>query len=398
MDEQNIVDNNSLVSEGLSIQERIYSEVRREYCRLFGSVPSGSISELSLLMLLCYLALHRRMGWTIYLLLSCPLSFAEMLIISTGTKSQQSPKYFRLIKKTLETTLELRQRFPIALTTLTSFIALDSFPHEDSLYPIVLSNLIDNRRDNLDLTQTDNYTAKAQSVFCTMSNFQDSIDPVDLVLRAFKHVTTENIDLEATKSRLEISREEIDFSRGNWLASERFVVARLLKQRIIQEGVDAWYRSQPELIGELLSRIVFDLDLHREHYCLEYGSVKDALYTITKKDDLYNDHFKPHLLNLVRNYGEGNEQSIEFAFRYLSEREEEELIEIVKEADKLGEEHPHDLAVGSAVRRLQETYPDRFPEKQYVEYRKRRDELKREGFCTDREELLKAVFGKGYTS
>lgn len=398
MDEQNIVDNNSLVSEGLSIQEEIYSEVRREYCRLFGSVPSGNISELSHLMLTVYLDLHTRLGWELCLFLLCPLSFATMLIASTRAKSQQSPKYFKLIKITLETTLELRQRFPTTFDIFASSIPIDFFPRRDNSYSTKLSNLTDNSQDNLDLTKTDQYTAKAQSVFYTMSNFPNSIDTVDLVLRAFKHVTTENVDLEATKSRLEISREEVDFSRRNWLASERFVVARLLKQRIIQEGVDAWYRSQPELIGELLSRIVFDLDLHREHYCLEYGSVKDALYTITKKDDLYNDHFKPHLLNLVRNYGEGNEQSVEFAFRYLSEREEEELIEIVKEADKLGEEHPHDLAVGSAVRRLQETYPDRFPEKQYVEYRKRRDELKREGFCTDREELFKAVFGKGYTS
>ena len=298
--------------------------------------------------------------------------------------SYRPPKSAKLAKQAPVTTLELWRWLPLTLTTIDSFLDRDRTASAEPL------NSTDNHKDSLALTKTDQYTAKAQLGFYNVSNFSESIDPVDIVLCAYKHVRAETIDLEATKRRLEIPQARIDFYRRDWRASERFVVARILKQQIIQEAVDVWHKTKPELVGKLVSRIVFDLDLHREHYCLEYEAVSDALYTITKKDDLYEDYLKEPFLNLVRSYGEGNEQSVEFAFYYLPQKADEEFIEIIKEADKLGEEHDHSLAVHYAVRKLQETHPERFPEERYVEYRRRQELLKQEEWYKTEERLNKA--------
>ena len=395
MDERNIVDSNSLTSEGLSVKERIYSEVRKEYCRLFGSVPSGSISELSLFMLLRYLDLHRRLGLELIFILDCPVSLEEMLIASIRATTQLCPEYFELVKTTIETTLKLQRRFPIALSTLASSFLTDTLSGEDCFQPIKQYIFRSDWRIGLDSAKADNYTSVAETVFHVMSKFPKSTDTVDIVLCAYKHVKAETIDLEATKRRLEIPQARIDFYRRDWLASERFVVARILKKQIIQEAVNVWHKTKPELVAKLLRKIVFDLDLHREHYCLEYEAVGDALYTITKKDDLYEDYLKEPFLDLVRNYGEGNEQSVTFAFHYLAKKADEEFTTIAKEADKLGEKHDYNISVRYAVQRLLNTHPERFPEEHYVEYREMIESLRcEEGHMTE-EELKNAVLGKG---
>ena len=302
--------------------------------------------------------------------------------------SHRPPEYPKLAKQAPVTTLELWRWLPLTLTTIDSFLDRDRTASAEPL------NSTDNQKGSLALTKTDQYTARAQLGFCNVSDLYFT-DTVDLVLRAFKHVTTENIDLEATKKRLGISRGEINYYRRKWFFSEQFVVAKVLKQRIIQEGVNAWYQSQPELVGKLLSRLIFDLELHREHDCLEYRSVEDALHIITDKDDLYEDCFKPHFLNLVKNYEQGNEQSVMFAFYYLADRGEEDLIEIVKEADKLGEAHRYRLQVELAIQRLQEAYPERFYEQEYVEDRKAMKILRQEGFYISEDDLVKALLGEG---